>query len=297
MMQMKNRDLKQYEEIFPESFSIKLKRYYTEKRFFHMHNQLEVIFSLCDNLQCRFEDRQIDIPKFGFVVLDTHILHHIIAKDDNGPLDRYVLYFDPDYISSFSSGANNLLRCFLKSSIDHNSIFQIEERYIETVLAQLEKIERCKMRVCAFEANDDYCLMHEKFLLCEFLLMLNRLYDFAYGANHSELFDVHSSMVYQICDYVKSHISEDLSLDQISSEFGISKTQIYNIFKRITGKTLSDYISDYRITAAKDYIVNSDKTIDQISYLLGYASVSAFSRRFKASTLLSPLQYRKQNNL
>ncbi len=291
---MKKTEFKEYEEIFPESFSIKLKRHYTEKRYFHIHNQVEVIFSLCDNLQCRFEDKTVDIPKFGLVILDTHVLHHIISKGDQGPFDRYVLYFDPSFISSFSSGSNNLMRCFLKSSVDHNSIFRVPDRYVDTILNQLEKIEHCKKRICAFEADENYCLIHEKFLLCEFLLMLNRLYDMQYGTKHAELFDVHSSIVYEICDYVKTHVSEDLTLDSISNEFGISKTQIYNIFKKIAGQTLGDYISDFKITAAKDYLINSGRSVDEISYLLGYASVSAFSRRFKLATDLSPLQYRKE---
>ncbi len=284
----------QYRETFPESFSIKYKTYCPEKRAFHLHDQLEVVFSLCDNLSCKFEDHTSDIPKHGFVIFDSHTLHHMIAKDDSKSFERYVLYFDSDFVSGFSDSRINLLRCFLKSSIDRSCIIPVSEKYVPTILKQLEMLDRCKKRDCAFENDESYCEMHERFLLSEFLLMVNRLYDMAYSDRpSSRLTDAHSLTVYSICDYVKMHISENPSIEAIADHFNISKTQIFYIFKEVTGQSLGEYISAFKITLAKDYLVNSNMSIDDISFRLGYSTVSSFSRKFKASTSYSPLQYRK----
>lgn len=283
-----------YKETFPESFSIKYKAYCPEKRAFHMHDQLEIVLSLCDNLRCKFEDHISDIPKYGFVIFDSHTLHHMIARDDNGSFERYVLYFDSDFVSGFSDAKINLLRCFLKSSISHNCIVPVNEEYVPLILNQLEQLDKCKKRECVFESDENYCQTHEKFLLSEFLLMLNRLYDMVYSDEpSSRLANSHSFTVYSICDYVKMHITENPSIEAIADHFNISKTQIFYIFKEVTGQTLGEYIANFKITLAKDYLVNSDRSIDEISFLLGYSTVSSFSRRFKASTSYSPLQYRK----
>lgn len=109
----------------------------------------------------------------------------------------------------------------------------------------------------------------------------------------SILTDSHSLTVYSICNYVKMHISENPSIKAIADHFNISKTQIFYIFKEVTGQSLGEYISSFKIILAKDYLVNSNQSIDEISFLLGYSTVSSFSRKFIASTSYSPLQYRK----
>ena len=286
----------EYKECLPEAFSIIYKKNCTEKAAFHLHDQMEVVFSLTNNLQCRFENTTVDIPQNGFIILDSNVLHHIIPKNLNGPFDRYVLYFNANYVSSFSTSENNLRRCFLKSSIDHNAAINVPEKYIPTIIEQLEHMNNCKMRKCIFLPDEKYCPIHERFLLGEFLLMINRLYDMTYGTSGAELFNEHSTLVYQIYDFVKSNIAQNPSLETISNEFGISKTQIYYIFKEVTGQTLADYVSNYKISIAKDYLINSDKTIDEISYALGYSSISSFSRHFKLKNGISPLQYRKEMN-
>ena len=85
----------------------------TEKRNFHLHRQMEIIFALSGNLKCKFETGEIDILRNGLILFNQMDLHYIYPEDGSGICDRYVLYFSSNYISRFSTPEVNLLECFL----------------------------------------------------------------------------------------------------------------------------------------------------------------------------------------
>ena len=93
---------------------------------------------------------------------------------------------------------------------------------------------------------------------------------------------------------MEKYYPEELNTEDIARHFGLSKTQLYYIFKEVSGMTVSEYITEYRITRAKNLLINSTQSIELISQETGYGSLSSFSRVFKARTGCSPLQYRKK---
>ena len=58
-----------YTEKLPEEFSVRHKiTETTEKKNFHLHRQMEIIFALSGNLKCKFETGEIDIPRNGLIL-------------------------------------------------------------------------------------------------------------------------------------------------------------------------------------------------------------------------------------
>ena len=95
-------------------------------------------------------------------------------------------------------------------------------------------------------------------------------------------------------------ISDNLSnpdLDQIllCREMGLSRASLFNKMKSITGAGAKEYITRIRIEKAKSLMENTDMSIAEIADKTGFASQSYFSTAFKASTGLTPSQYKQQN--
>ena len=75
-----------YTEKLPEEFSVRHKiTETTEKRNFHLHRQMEIIFALSGNLKCKFETGEIDIPRNGLILFNQMDLHYIYPEE---PLTR-----------------------------------------------------------------------------------------------------------------------------------------------------------------------------------------------------------------
>ena len=95
--------------------------------------------------------------------------------------------------------------------------------------------------------------------------------------------------------YIFDHFSASLDREAIASGAGMSLSAFCHYFKRVTGRTLSDFINEVRVGHASKLLIDTDQTISEIAYASGYESLSNFNRRFHELTGLSPKEYRRQH--
>lgn len=67
-------------------------------------------------------------------------------------------------------------------------------------------------------------------------------------------------------------------------------------FSDLEGSTLENYIINYRIDKAKEYLINTSASLSDISFLLGYSSVAHLSRQFKSIAGINTSFYRNENS-
>lgn len=81
---------------------------------------------------------------------------------------------------------------------------------------------------------------------------------------------------------VQDHISdENLSVEQIGSEIGLSRVQLYRKVKALTGYSPVELVRITRLKAAAEMLKTTDKTISEIAYAVGFGTPSYFSKCFK----------------
>lgn len=99
------------------------------------------------------------------------------------------------------------------------------------------------------------------------------------------------SVVEKTINYIDGHLTEDLSLKQLSELNSISSIHFHNIFKNATGKTLRKYVEEQRIKKAINLLFTTNCTLTDIAYECGFASQSYFSYAFKRKMNCSPREY------
>ena len=98
----------------------------------------------------------------------------------------------------------------------------------------------------------------------------------------------------QIREFVRQNLSRALTLREIAAHFGFSPGYLSQIFSEREEMTLSDYIVGARISRAKELLNQTDRSITEILYSVGFNSPEHFSRTFRRLTGMSPRQYRKE---
>ncbi len=103
-----------------------------------------------------------------------------------------------------------------------------------------------------------------------------------------------SKLVSGIIDYIKqNHGNPSLTNTEIAEAFGYHPYHLSRLMKEATGMSLKQYILYYRIQSAKDLLINSEASIDEIAWRSGFGVSAYFIKRFKESLGVTPLNYRK----
>ncbi|MDE6947756.1 MAG: AraC family transcriptional regulator [Anaeroplasmataceae bacterium] len=93
--------------------------------------------------------------------------------------------------------------------------------------------------------------------------------------------------------YLDTHFSEKIYLDYLANMFYINKFYLTRIFKKQFGVSINDYLSQVRISHAKQLLRFTNKTVENIGIECGIDDVHYFSRTFKKIEGISPSEYRQ----
>ena len=98
---------------------------------------------------------------------------------------------------------------------------------------------------------------------------------------------------FSILGYMQEHY-ESLSLSEMAKHFGFSESQCSRLIKRTTGMNLSDWKRIIRVRRAENMLLNTDKTVNEISLELGYENTETFIRLFRKVLHVTPGEYKRQ---
>lgn len=93
--------------------------------------------------------------------------------------------------------------------------------------------------------------------------------------------------------FINENYNQALTLEIIGDKIGFNPTYFSSVFKKETGMNFVDYITEIRVQNAKQILVDTDKSIIDISTQVGFNDIKYFTKKFKKSTGLSPTEYRK----
>jgi AraC-like DNA-binding protein len=91
--------------------------------------------------------------------------------------------------------------------------------------------------------------------------------------------------------FLEAHVSERVTLANISERFGISERSMSRLFQSELSISFLQYVKQLRMVKAVELILKTDLTLSEIAYATGYLSISSFSNTFKQFTNLRPSQF------
>lgn len=103
----------------------------------------------------------------------------------------------------------------------------------------------------------------------------------------------HIDKVQAAIEYIESHLTQKLNLDEIAGAVHYSKYHLHRIFSKTVGLTIHEYLQRRQLTEAAKLLIFSNKSILDIALLTGYESQQAFAAIFKAMYKQSPVQFRE----
>jgi len=98
----------------------------------------------------------------------------------------------------------------------------------------------------------------------------------------------------QITNWIAEHVAEDLNLDRLAAQAGLSKFHFHRLFKTSVGVPPARYHINLRLDVARRLLRETKKSVVDVALDVGYTNPSHFAELFRRETGLSPSDYRRQ---
>ncbi|MDQ7949520.1 MAG: AraC family transcriptional regulator [Pedobacter sp.] len=100
-----------------------------------------------------------------------------------------------------------------------------------------------------------------------------------------------------VFNFVKDHFQEEINLEAVAEMASMTAPSFCRYFKKITKKTFTKFVNEYRIVHASKLLAEKQTSIANISYESGFHNFSHFNKQFKEFTGKSASEYRKELRL
>ena len=186
-------------------------------------------------------------------------------------------WFDSKYLQIFMSGEKNEISRHI-----------VREEPVAQEIRKLlnDSFEECRKHRPAYD-------MFVKANLLMILANLARYYDAELKQKEFPIKLENIGHMENSMNYILGHLEENLTLDVLAKEAGMSRSYYSTMFKTLNGVSVWNYIMHQRISKAQYMLEESDASIIEISEKCGFSSISNFNRAFKKITQKTPREYRK----
>lgn len=247
----------------------------------HWHTPIEIIMPL-ENIYTAICCQNSFIAKPGeIIVICPGVLHTLIAPETGR---RLILQADISMLKKIHE-LNSIFSSLYPVSLITSSAFSQGHHKLSKLFFDIknEYFESTSFSEAAIYAD----------LISMLSLMGNQNTNTPSTLYVSSKGQEHAKKLSQICEYIDSHCTEDLTLDQIANMANFSKFHFTRLFKEYTHVSFYKYLSQKRISYAETLLADPEISVTEVAIRSGFSTPSAFIRMFKLCKDCTPTEYRK----
>lgn len=261
---------------------------------FHSHEFVQIWYVRRGRCEHYVGEKIYHLDVGDSFLIPPNVTHKTILLPDTGIV---CCDFDPAAVLAAASSEQeadtelSLTRVmdFLKVSCEELPCFRFQQktrRRVERLMQEL--LDEYEEGSCYFE---DVLRIKIRELL---LLFMREFRSAPERMRSDQIYEKYKILMAKAIRYIDENFCENLTLSGVCKHFAISKTYFCHLFKLITGKTFTEYLTDLRIRAAMVMLEDPNLSITEISEKLGFSNTSYFSKIFKKYTGCLPKEYRKK---
>jgi AraC-like DNA-binding protein len=201
------------------------------------------------------------------------------------------LFFHPDLIRSTT--LNEKIKDYSFFHYEVSEALHLSDKEKNILFECIQKVQ------IEIQENIDEHSQH--IIVSTIELLLNYCSRF-YGRQMITRSQSNKTVVVQIERLLKNHFAQKIlkekglpTVKYLAEQVHLSPSYLSDLLKKETGKNAQEHIHFYLIEEAKNYLLNSDKNINEIAYNLGFEYPQYFNKLFRQKTGKTPTEYRNLN--
>ena len=246
----------------------------------HYHNAHQILYVSSGEISVTLRNQVYTVRTGQLLVLSCFEEHAI--KILTPQYTRYTLRIAPD-ISQNDVHLSHLSSFLINRPEGFQNVVDVSgfQPQIEQILSAMAR-----------EFREQRPMHHQQLqlLLTTFLILLYR----EVPTMFPDISTPAAQLVNAIQRSFETHYKDTYTIASIAGQYHVSPSHLCHIFKSITGYPLMEYLMNCRLSAAKNMLGETEKTISEIVVACGFSNNSNFSRFFKDRVGMTPSQFRKR---
>ncbi len=267
---------------------------------YHFHKDYEILLFMGEGGELSIGNRVYQAER-GDLFLINNLECHKTSGQEGKEYTRYVLMFDPDFVKRAEVAFGyHFTRYFSDRPRNFIHKISLSGENLDRLIEYFQRFEHGKR-----EKQEEQVTV--ELVVLEMLVYINQLYEFfswkkkeivgwqEAKQEHVEEGREDRSRIEQIKRYVQEHVGDSLTLENIAQMFYMNSYYLSHYFKKETSFTITQYIANTKIAAAKEMLKNGMSVTDT-AVALSYSSDSYFIKTFKRLTGTTPKQYVREKS-
>lgn len=254
----------------------------------HWHDEYELLLVMSGRCEARVNGREIEAGKGDVIFFDSGAIHSLRTKVGT-PLSFCAVDFGLDFISSYGNDdiQRNLISAQRNGTLVFRDIFKkggADSDEIRRAVEEIAKVSRGGQR--GSEMLVKSCLLRAWHFMAR---------SPASSAPPSRADTWKGALAKRILEFLQGEYMNTVTGALIAKKFNMSRGQLCRFFKSQTGMTVTEYLNNLRIGAARKMLDEGDLSVSEIASLSGYNSASFFDKMFRRHAGCSPKEYRARS--
>jgi len=189
----------------------------------------------------------------------------------------------------FSKNLLRSMRPLLKQfpSYEHFFVDKVQPKLLinSTLISEFETL----LQNIGMEYQKSSC--QNKLLLFSYIAqLLSKL--LAYKSNYINSSQGQTEKLLNVLAYMKQNFNKDITMEKLAQLAHVSTSTLYRLFYHEFSVSPMNWLLKLRLTKARELLMHTEKSINEVAYACGYNDPHFFSRQFRKSIGCSPRQYR-----
>lgn len=275
---------REYTNYMPE-LPIKISLINIEEYPIHWHDSVEIIFVLKGAITAFIETGKFEIEQGELEIINCDEAHSLKELDKDNEI--LMLHIDPSFFEKYFNGIKDV--SFYTNSTDIGA--QEDEKY--QILRRFISIVACEV----IQKSDDHEDYIEEALVELLYHLINNFHQLIYEKEDLKDNEEQFERYDRIVRYIYNNYKNKIMLQDIAKKEFLSSNYLSHEIKNMVGYNFKDFLNLTRVEESIKLLLDTDKTISEISEELGFSHIRYFNKHFKIHHKCTPLQYRKKYKL
>lgn len=242
----------------------------------HLHEFVEIVYILSGSGIHGIDGVEYAVSRGSLLFINYRQVHYF-----RGDMKYANILIEPSWISEKLMDTENAFELLTLSAFN-----DFQALCDGRALVRFEGNERKSLEILLEQMNNEYRIRKigcETMLKAQINILLTTIF-------RKMLPDADST---DLAEYIRTHCDEKLTLQALAQKSFYNPSYFSRLFRELYGMTVTEYINQIRIERAKELLLTTNYTAQEISGQVGYAGKSAFYKKFSELTGVTPNQFRQ----